>query len=342
LADGGDRTIEAGAILIASGSSPARPGFLPWESERVMTNREIIEADDLPASVIVMGGGPLGCEFACLFAELGIRTVQVEMADRLLSKLDPTASRQVARALKARGVELHLSSSIESVQADSRGVQASLADRGRTIEAEALLVAVGRQPNTGQLGLAEVGVATDDDGIVIVDDRCRTNVPTVYAAGDCAETLRHSHLAARMGEVAADNIMGESSADDRCVVPVGVYTHPQVACVGLCGECPESSRDGEMAEYTYSYASGGTAMLLDRNEGLLKLLADPRDGRIGGAVWVGPHAVDMVHEIALAMRNELTVAQVAETIHAHPSLQEALRGVAEDWQHGRPRADPEG
>jgi len=323
-----EKRIRAGSIVIATGSRPIRPDFLPWASPRVMTSDEAVAAIDLPESVIVIGGGALGCEFATVYSELGIRTHLVEMLETLLPGLDRDAAAAVTELLMERGAELLTGRKVVGMKATADGVTAQL-DDGRILEAACALVAVGRQADIEDIGLAEAGVHVTD-GIIPVDERCRTNVENVYAVGDVAEKRQYAHLAERMGVVAAENATGHDLCDDRAVVPSGVYTHPEVAWVGL-NECEARERFGSVRVLRCSYRNSPAALAYGQTGGQVKILVDSETGRIRGASWIGPHAVDMIHELALAMRQEITIEQIYHTVHAHPTLQEAVRAAANHW-----------
>ncbi len=324
----GEKRITARAVVIATGSSPARPGFLPWDSPRLMTTNEAVTASDLPASVIVMGGGVIGCEMATVYSELGIATTVVEMLDSLLPGLDAEAGKAVTASLAERGVEVLTGRKVTAMTDDGDDIIASL-DDGRELRAARALIAVGRRPNVDDIGLAKAGVQVEG-GIIPVNDHCRTNVESVYAIGDVAETRQYAHLADRMGVVAAENIMGADLTDDRTVVPVGAYTHPEAASVGITlAQAKEAF--GKARLFRSSYANAGMAVACGQTQGQVKIVACPDSGRIYGALWIGPHAVDMIHEFAIAMRHGLTMAQLYHTIHAHPTFQEAAMLAAEGW-----------
>ncbi len=331
--EGNDAATEITAqnIIIATGSSAVRPSFLPWDSSRLMTNAEAVRRNDLPSSLFVLGGGPLGCEFACLYAELGIETHLAEQADRLLPRLVPDASDAAERFLAERGVNILTGSTVSDMQDTAHALHIEFQD-GSPITVDAALIATGRAPNSENLGLEQLGIHIEE-GRIVVDEHCRTSVNNVYAAGDVAETRQHSHLAVRMGRIAAENCLGMTSTDDRTIVPAGVYIHPEIACVGLCAEDQERELPPEVNAYTYDFETGGLAMLREQRGGRLKVLAHKTTGKICGASWIGPEAVDLIHELALAMRHGLTLADIRDTIHAHPSFAEALRGIADDWAH---------
>ncbi|TFG49584.1 MAG: dihydrolipoyl dehydrogenase [Candidatus Brocadiia bacterium] len=324
----GTEQIKAKAIIIATGSRPVRPGFLPWDSGRVLTTNEATTASDLPKSILILGGGVIGCEFATIYSEFGIKTTIVEMLDRLVANLDEDICKAVTKSLQKRNVEVITGTKLETATPGKNSITAKLSN-GSSIEAEKILVAVGRKPNIENIGLEELGIALEN-GVVKVDDRCRTNIEGIYAIGDAAENRQYAHLTSRMGIIAADNAMGHQSHDDRTVVPAGIYTHPEAASVGLTEQqAKEKNPNTQISRFSYS--ASGMARAYDQSEGMVKLIADKDLGAILGAVVIGPHATDVIQEVSLAMRNELTVEEIAETIHPHPSFTEAVGEAAEAW-----------
>jgi len=334
--ESGLQQVQAGAVIIATGARPVRPGFLPWHSPAVMTTDQATTAETLPTSVLLVGGGVIGCEFATFYAELGVRTTVVEMLDRLAANLDADASRAISAGLQKIGVEVITGCKVASAAVESDGIAVVL-DDGRSISSEAVLSAVGRAANIEDIGLDAAGVRTDG-GIIPVDDHCRTNVQGVYAVGDVAETRQYAHLASRMGIVAADNATGHDASDDRTVVPVGMYTHPEVAAVGLSeGQARDQCKSLRVARFPLTAC--GLARAYGSTEGQVKLLADADSGRILGATIIAHAATEIVQEIAVAMRGGLKVADLAETIHAHPTFAEAVAEAADVWL-GLPRNIP--
>jgi len=326
--DGGTEEVQARAIILATGSSPVRPGFAPWDSDRVWTTDEATTAEDLPASALIVGGGVIGCEFATVYAELGIPTTVVEMLDRLLPTLDGEASDAATAGLKTYGVEVLTGAKITRMKASKNQVTAELQD-GRTLKADRALVAVGRAANLDDLGLEDVGVERDG-GIIRVDDACRTSVDGIYAVGDCAARLQYAHLASRMGTVAADNATGHAASDPLNVLPQVVYTHPEIAAVGLTEAAARASgRDVRVVRFPLQ--ASGLARAYEETEGEVKLIADTEHGEILGALIIAARAADIVQELTLAMKNELTVEEIAATIHPHPTFGEAVYEAAELW-----------
>lgn len=329
--DQGRKEVRGRCLVIATGSVPVRPDFLPWSSGRVWTNAEAVRAETLPEHLLVLGGGPLGCEFACAYAELGAEVCLVEMKDRLLPVLPEYAGKVARQCLDQRGVDLHLGEKVTDVKFDGDRIHAEC-QSGCSFEGSHVLAALGRRACPEKLGLEKLGVQCEKD-FIPVDECCRTSARDIFAAGDVADARNHSHLAERMGVVAGDQIMGVDTRDSREVLPMGVYVHPQIAHVGRSDQ--EARADGfEPVTVRKDYADAGSAWLHARTAGGLELTVDRKTGQILGATWAGPHAVDMIEEIVLAMKHQLTIAQVFDTMHAHPSFQETLHALAEQLMTG--------
>jgi len=324
----GKQQVQGKSVIIATGSRPDRPGFLPWDCEHLMTTDEATTSKDLPESVLILGGGVIGCEFATVYSELGIETTVVEMLDSLVANLDGDAAKAIGDSLKKRGVKVFTGTKLESIEQADGGIVAKLSD-GSTVEAAKALISVGRKPNSENIGLETLGITTEN-GIVKVDQQCRTNIENIYAIGDVAEALQYAHLASRMGLVAADNATGHVASDDRSVVPVGVYTHPEVASVGSSEEQAKQQYEN-VRVVKFPYTASGMAQAYGQAEGMVKLIAETEMNSILGAVVIGQHATDVIQEIAVAMRNELTVEEIAKTIHPHPTFTEAVGEAAEAW-----------
>ena len=325
----GTKEVKAKSIIIATGSKPAKPYFLPWDSDRLMTTDEATTAKSLPKSVLILGGGVIGCEFATVYSELGIETTLVEMLDNLVANVDSDISKAVKKSLKKRKVKVKTSTKLLSIETNKNSAKAKLQD-GSEISAEKVLVAIGRIPNIEGIGLEEVGVKIED-GIIVVDQQCRTNIDGIYAIGDAAEKIQYAHLASRMGIVAADNATGSTASDDRTIVPSGIYTHPEAASVGLSEtEAKEKCPDVKISKFPYT--ASGIAQAYGETDGMVKLMADPEHGEILGAVIIGPHATDTIQEITVAMKNELTIEEISHTIHPHPTFIEAIGEAAEGWE----------
>lgn len=322
-ADGATR-VEARSVILATGARPARPGLFPWSDPRIQTSEEATKAESLPLSVLIVGGGVIGCELATVYSELGIPTTIVERLPRLLAGFEEEVSQAVTRSLARRGVSVFTGKMVAEVACSDLAISCLL-DHGPLVEAARVIVAVGRVPNVEDLGLEAAGVRVTE-GIIPVDAACRTNVPNVYAVGDVAEKRHFAHLAQRMGIVAADGATGFPAEDDRTVVPIGVYTHPEVASVGVTRE-----NAGEGARIaSFPYLASGMGRACGETDGWVRLVG-AHDGRLLGATIVGRHATELIQEAALALRHRLQVADVAATIHSHPTFSEAFHEAAEAW-----------
>ena len=326
-ADGKVQQISAENIIIATGSAPARPKMFPFDGRHVVTTDEATTNDYLPDEIIIVGGGIIGCEFATVYSELGRKVTIVEMLDALCATLDKDVGREITRSLKKRGVTIMTSTKITEMTVNADKVTAKI-DSGN-VAAGMALIAVGRVPQIAGLGLEAAGVALDGK-LIKVDTRCRTNVAGVYAIGDCATPLQFAHVASRMGNVAAANACGHASADDLKVVPSGIYTHPEVAMVGLSEEQARQC-GAEIKVAKFPLTASGMARAYGEMAGQVKLIAVAKTGEILGALVVGQHATDVIHEVSTAMRHELTVDELAEAIHAHPTFSENIGEVAELW-----------
>ncbi len=325
---GATQQLHAGAIAIATGSRPTRPEVFPWDSQWVWTSDEAVTAEDLPGPVLlIIGSGPLGCEFATCYAELGLTVTLVEREDRLLPQLDPLAGQAARALLEERQVTVRTGTTVSQMTVGSSGLETTL-DSGQVVRSDHALVAVGRRMNLEGLGLDEAGVNYEET--IPVDEACRTNVEHIYAGGDVAEARNHSHLAERMGIVIGDQVTGCKTTDDRSVVPVGVYTHPEIATVGLA-EADARAQGLDVRTEEYRYAESSTAKLYGRTLGRCRLVIENQTQRIRGGLWIGPHAVDMIHECALAIRHGLTMEDIFRTIHAHPSFQQAMHVISESY-----------
>ncbi|MGC9453517.1 MAG: dihydrolipoyl dehydrogenase [Phycisphaerae bacterium] len=328
--------VRAKSIVIATGARAIRPDFLPWDSGKLWTTEEATRAEDLPESVVVMGGGVIGTEFACVYGELGIETHVLEMTDQLIPGMDSDAAKAVEELLTARGVDVRTGSKVKSMTADDDGVTAEL-ENGESVRGAKALIAVGRRANIENIGLEEAGVRVAD-GIIPVDAKCRTNVENIYAVGDVAEKQQFAHLAERMGNIAGENATGGDMSDDRSVMPIGQYTHPEVAVVGLSEQQAREKYD-KVAIARYSYSNSGTGKVYDETEGQVKIAINPDDGRIYGAAVIGPHATDYAHELVLAMKHGITLEGILDTIHMHPTFAEGIVAAAEGWEMRRIRKE---
>lgn len=318
--------LRAKRIILATGASPSRPEALAVDGKNVLTSDEILAIKELPKSLLIVGGGYIGCEFASIFSAFGVAVSIVEQLPTLLDRSDRQAVREVEKSFRAAGIDIYVDRSIEVLSADDSGVGARLSG-GETLAAEKALIAVGRRPNSSGLGLEEIGIMLDN-GAVPVDDRMRTSVPGVFAIGDVTGGMQLAHVASHQAEVAVANALGGDARIDYRVIPSVIFTDPEIAQVGLTEEqC--RARGLACAVGRFAYLASGKALCDGETRGTVKLLAD-KDDRILGATIVGEEASTLVAEVALAMRGNLTARQLAEGVRAHPSLPEMIREAAED------------
>lgn len=330
--DGSVEKIDCDAIIIATGSRPALlPGF-PFDGKTVLTSDDTLSMTEIPTSMIIVGAGVIGCEWACIFRELGTEVTMLELMPRAVVTEDEEVSDLLAREFKKKKIKLMTSVKVEKVEFTEAGVRATLGD-GKTIDAQKLLVSVGRALNTEGLGLEEQGIARGPRGQITVDDKMQTNVPGVYAVGDVTGGMMLAHVASEQGTVAALNACGHEASMDYASVPAAVFTSPEIASVGL--------REHQAKERGIKYRTGkvefralSKAHAMGEIAGFIKLIAEHDTDKLLGAHIIGPHASDLVHEAALAMRRGLTINDLEQTIHAHPTLSEGMREAAEDV-HGR-------
>ena len=328
LADGNETSIQADGIVIATGSSPLSLPLFPVDGHDIMTSREALEIPRVPERLLIVGGGVEGCEFASLYVGLGSHVTVVEMMPCLLPLEDEEISAFITRELKKRKVRIRVGTSVKSVDKTDAGMALELAD-GERLACDAVLVSVGRCCNTRGIGLEEVGVKLGTKGEIEVDDRLETNVPGVYAVGDVVGKAMLAHVASAQGKVAVDNIMGNAKTINYDVIPGGIFTLPEIGRVGLTeGQIRERGIVPKIGRYRYTAL--GKAHAVGDTVGLVKILADPQTDRVLGAHLVGAHAVDLVHEAALAMQLNAKAGDVADMIHAHPTHAEALMEAFED------------
>ena len=332
-ADGTTQTLRPDAIILATGSVnaiPPIPGLR--ENADCIDSTGALSLEELPASLAVIGGGVIGLELACAYAGFGTKVTVIELQDHVLPMLDGDLTRLGLMYLRKLGVSLQLQTGVESVEArEGGGVRLLCRDHKKdaavSYEADKVLVAVGRRPNTGDLRLDLGGVA-QEQGQILTDDHMRTNVPGVYAIGDCVKGVAQlAHTASAMGEVAAENICGLDSRYDESTNPTCVYLLPEAATVGLTEE-EAKARGLEYETGKFPLAANGRALILDGGKGTVKIVAEKGSGRVLGMHIIGPHASDLIAEGALALRMGATVEDLITTIHSHPTVSEAVREAA--------------
>ncbi len=326
-ADGTNETIAGDAIIIATGSEPAIITNLGYDGETVYTSNEALQLTEIPQRLLIIGGGVIGCEFACIFHELGTQVTIVDVMPTILPMQDQDTARQMQSLLKRRGIEIKTKVKVQEVR-KTAGQVAAVLESGEELVADRMLISIGRSLNSQGIGLEEAGIELGQRGEVVVNERLQTNIPHIYAIGDVTNKIQLAHVASVQGLVAVDNIMGKERLINYDVVPSCVYTLPEVAGVGITTQAAKE-QGLEIASAKFPLLANGKALAMGEAEGFVKLIADPKTGKILGVHIVGPHATDLIAEAALAMENGITVEQLAKTIHAHPTLAEALMEAAE-------------
>ncbi|MDQ6790665.1 MAG: dihydrolipoyl dehydrogenase [Candidatus Dormibacteraeota bacterium] len=311
-------------VLLAPGSLIALPPF-PG-ADLGLTSDTILGLERVPESLIVIGGGVVGMEFAGVFDLLGTKVTVVEMLDQLLTPLDPDVAKRFQQLMTRRGVSIHLRARVEGLEAGGAGFKVRFS--GGELEAEQVLVATGRRPNTADLGLEVAGVATNRAAIA-VDQHMRTNQEGLYAIGDATGISMLAHTASYQGEVAVTNALAEKRISaDYTSIPACVYTDPEIAYVGL-SEAQARAQGIEVKVGQFPFSALGRAQVLGETQGLVKVVADS-DGYLLGVTILGPRATDLIAEAALAVNQGLSAAELSHTVHAHPTLPEALAEAALD------------
>jgi dihydrolipoamide dehydrogenase len=326
---GGTRTLETHNVIVATGGRARTIPGIEVDGERVLTYRQAIVLRELPTSAIVVGAGPIGMEFAHVWSTYGAEVTVVEMLPHAVPLEDEEVSKEIERAFKRRKVQLLTSTRVQGVETTAAGVRVTVAgEKGeQVLEAERALVAIGVRPNSEGLGLEGIGVQVER-GNVVVDDAMRTNVPGVYAIGDVTGKLALAHVASAQGIVAAETIAGaETVTLDYEAMPRCTYCQPQVASFGIT-ETQAAERGHEVKVGKFPFRPNGKALGLGDYDGFVKIVADATSGEILGGHLVGPEVTELLPELVLARQWELTPEEIARTVHAHPTLSEALMEAA--------------
>lgn len=324
--------IETDKIIIATGSRPAQIPIFPFDGEHIMSSDDALNIKSIPKSLIIIGAGVIGCEFACIFKELGTDVTMVEMMPRAVSTEDPEISEILEKELKKKKIKLMTAVKVEKVEGrkaeENGGIHVYLAD-GKELVAEKLLVSIGRALNTENIGLEAVGIKKGARGEILVNEKMETNIEGIYAVGDVTGGILLAHMASKEGIVAAYNVCGIEKKIDYSIVPAAIFTSPEIGSVGL-REHQAKDKGINIKTGHFQFRALGKAHAMGEIAGMIKIIADADTDKVIGVHIIGPHASDLVHEGALAMKAGLTAKEVADMIHAHPTLAEGLMEAAED------------
>ncbi len=337
--DGTTQDIKSDSIIIATGSRPARLAGIPLDGERVITSDEAVQMKTVPKSLLIIGAGVIGCEFAFIYRALGTEVTIVEMTDHAVATEDREISELIEKELKKAKIRLMLKERAERIVPSADGVTVGLSG-GRELRVDQVLVSIGRSFNTEDIGLEDVGIERGKRGEIPVNDRMETTVKGVYAIGDVTGRVLLAHVASRQGIVAVENIMGGDSRMDYDGVPAAIFTMPEIGSVGL-REQDAAARGIPVKTGRFPYRGLGKAHAMGEIVGLFKVVADAKTDKVLGVHICGAHASDLVHEGALAIRMGATSRQLGSMVHAHPTLAEGLLEATEDVHgmaiHGMPR-----
>lgn len=324
--DGTTEQLHAKNVIIATGSEPAEPPIFEIDEDQILTTTGILNLTELPESLLIVGGGVSGCEFASIFNAFGCRVTILELLPTILATEDTQVIRHIQLFMKRKGITIHTGTKLTHVKKSDKHVTAVL-ESGEELTAEKMLVSIGRRYNTDGIGLEKTGVRTEG-GKIVVDTQMRTNVPSIYSVGDVASRYLLAHVASAEGKVAAENCLGDSTDMDYQLIPWCVFTLPEIGHAGMTEE--EATAEGyEVKTGRFPYAANGKALGLRETDGFVKIVSDTDSGDILGVHIVGAHASTLIHEAAVAVRLGATARDLAHTIHAHPTLSEMLMEAAE-------------
>ncbi|MBI4715020.1 MAG: FAD-dependent oxidoreductase [Nitrospirae bacterium] len=346
LLSGGVKVLSADKIILATGSEPSRRGIFPVDGVKVINSDEALILEEAPKSLIVVGAGVVGCEFASIFQELGTKITLVEVFPRVLPGMDEEVAGTLEREFKKKGIQILTGSKIRDMQVGDDGEVKTRMEGGARISTEKALICVGREFNVAGLGLEDLGVRLGDKGNIQVDSRMETNIPGdkgniqvdsrmetnipgIFAVGDVTGGIMLAHVASAQGIIAVENAMGHNKEMDYRVIPAGIFTIPEIGCVGLTErQAQEMGVDTHIGRFLFRGL--GKAHATGDIVGMVKIIADARTEKIVGVHIIGSQAADLIHESAFAIKMGASMADLADTVHAHPTLSEAVKEAAED------------
>jgi dihydrolipoyl dehydrogenase len=312
------------SAIVATGSYPLRPPIEGLDSDRCVDSTGLLAQESVPARLLVLGGGIIGCEFASIFSRFGSEVTIVEMLDTLIPQEDVDAAKELAKQFGRRGIALNLGKQCTKVVDDGSQLTVHFG-QGETAQADLMLVSVGRGPLVEEVGLEQAGVEFDLRAGIVADDHRRTSVPHIYAVGDCAGYWQLAHTAFREGEVAAENACGHDAVVDNRAVPRPIYTEPEIAAVGLTEAQAREQYGDDVAVGQFPWIANARAVMQDETVGWVKSIHETRYGELLGLVLVGPHVTDLVEAGVVAIDAESTVETVADGMAPHPTLSEAIK-----------------
>jgi dihydrolipoamide dehydrogenase len=320
ISDGSE--ITARYIILATGSEPIGLPFLPFDERKILSSTGALSLPQIPKKMLVVGAGIIGVELGSVYSRLGTQVAFVEFLDRICPTLDESLSKQLQKTLQAQGMQFQLSSKVTGAQVD--GNQVILKIGTQEMSADVVLVCIGRKPYTQGLGLENVGIFTNEKGFVKIDGLFRTTTPNIFAIGDIVDGPMLAHKASEEGIAVAEIIAGHHPKIDYAAIPNVVYTHPEVASVGMT-EVEARNAGFTIKTGTFSFKANSRARCTGEDEGFVKVIAEEKSGTILGIHIIGAHASELIAEAALAIQKRMSVIDVANTPHAHPTLSESIK-----------------
>ena len=324
LAVEGGEDVTFKSAIVATGSFPLRPPIEGLDSPRCVDSTGLLAATEVPRRLVVLGGGIIGCEFASIFQRFGSEVTIVEMLETLIPQEDADAAKELAKAFGKRGIALQLGKQCTKVEDDGSQLTVHFGE-GETVEADLMLVSVGRGPVVEGIGLEAAGIEFDRRKGIAADERRRTTVPHIYAVGDCAGYWQLAHTAFREGEVAAENALGHDVVIGSPAVPRPIYTDPEIAGVGLTEAEARELHGDDVAVGVFPWVANARAVMQNETVGWVKSIHETKYGELLGLVMVGPHVTDLIEAGTVAIDAEATVETVADGMCAHPTLSEAIK-----------------
>lgn len=321
--------IEARHIILATGSEPIALPFLPFDERRILSSTGALALEQVPSKMLVIGAGIIGVELGSVYSRLGAQVTFIEFMDRICPTLDDSLSKELQNALQTQGLQFHLKSKVTSAKIEEKKISLQVATTESTQEmsADVVLICIGRKPYTQGLNLAAVGIQANERGFVPVDGQFRTKIPHVFAIGDIIDGPMLAHKASEEGVAVAEIIAGHHPKIDYAAIPNVVYTHPEVASVGLT-ETEAKNAGLELKVGSFPFKANSRARCTGEELGFVKMMAEAKSGIVIGIHIIGAHASELIAEAALAIQKRVTFEEIASTPHAHPTLSEAIKEAA--------------
>ena len=327
-----DLEIKSEKIIIATGSKVSKIPIDGIDLPGVIDSNQALELDELPEKMVIVGGGYIGMEFAFIYANFGVEVTVVEFLDEILGNCGPDMCKEIHRSARRKGINILTGSKVEKIREENNElvVEYTKDKEKNEVKGNKVLMAVGREPYFEGLGIDKIGIKLDkNERGIKVNKKMETNIPGIYAIGDVTDEIQLAHVASHQGMIAVKNILGKEVEMDYDVVPSAIFTSPEIANVGLNPEqAEEKGIDYEIGYFPFR--ANGKALAQGERQGFIKLIQETNSGKIIGAKIIGTHASDLISEVTLAIKNELTAEDIAETIHTHPTTAEVIHEAALD------------